>query len=104
MGGGGWYFFGGDFCDISIRSSTSARVSYLLLVGMTCLSALFNHPEYASFDICFVSLPVVRLLGPGSADEPFGGFLESKDTCEAFETCILTAFYLFILLFIYLKK
>ena len=45
-----------------------------------------------SFDSCFVSLPVVGLLGPGSPDKPFGGFLESKDTCEGFETCLLAAF------------
>ena len=59
---------------------------------MFCFSWVFLPPEEASFVISFVSLPVVGLLGPGSPDKPFGGFLESKDTCEAFELCLLAVF------------
>ena len=94
----GIIFFFGDFlvCGrsrvIAIRSFTSAKDSYILLVGTICFSACFNRPEEASFDSCFVSLPDVGLLGPGSPDKRFGGFLESKDTCEAFEFCLLAAF------------
>ena len=53
------------------------------------------RPEEVSFVRCFVSLPVVGLLGPGFPDKPFGGFLESKDTWEAFEFCLLAAFAIF---------
>ena len=104
----GIIFFFGDFLvcgrsrDMSIRSSTSAKVSYILLVGTTCFYTFFNRPEEASFDSCFVSLPVVGLLGPGSHDKPFGGFLDSKDTCEAFEFCLLAAFA--ICFFVYLMS
>ena len=59
---------------------------------MFCFSWVFLPPEEASFVITFVSLPVVGLLGPGSPDKPFGGFLESKDTCKAFELCLLAVF------------
>ena len=52
----------------------------------------FKRPEDVSFDRCFVSLPVVGLLVPGSPAKLFGGFLESKDTCEAFDFCLLAAF------------
>ena len=46
-----------------------------------------------------LSLPVVGLLGSGYPNKPFGGFLESKDTCEAFDFCLLAAFAICFLFF-----
>ena len=78
----GVIFFLGDFnvcgqsSDMSIRSSTSIKAAFLVF---------YIHPEEASFVSCFMSLPVVGLLGHGSPnDKPFGRFLESKDTCEGY--------------------
>ena len=46
-----------------------------------------------------LSLPVIGLLGSGYPNKPFGGFLESKDTCEAFDFCLLAGFAICFLFF-----
>ena len=35
----------GRSCDMSIRSSTSTKVLYLLLVGTSCFSAFLSVPQ-----------------------------------------------------------
>ena len=97
----GYFLVCGRSRVTSIRSATSAKVSYTLLVGTTCFSAFFNCLEKTSFDSCFVSLPDVGLHVPCSPDKPFGGFLEYKDTYEAFEFCLLATFAIFFFFFFF---
>ena len=48
-----------------------------------CFKNFFSQ----SFLRLFVSFPVFDLLGPGSPDQSFNGFRESKDTCVDFAGC-----------------